>query len=158
MSAASVTSQDGGSGPARAVGIVCETDLEGRITFVTEGFLRASGFAEAELLGRPHGVLRHPDMPLSIFAQQWEKTRRGEELFLYVQNLAKDGRGYWELAHVAPLFDDRGALAGCRSVRRPADAEEVAQIAPFYRKIRKLEADAEAMAGRSRSGHGAVAA
>lgn len=147
MSGASVTPE-----------VLSETDFEGRITFVSEGFLRASGFAEADLLGRPHSITRHPDMPRSIFGQLWQKLRAGEEVFLYVQNRTKAGGGYWELVHATPRFDSGGAAAGYRSVRRPADAEEVAQIEPFYRRIRQMEIDAEAAAGLPPAGDGAVAA
>lgn len=118
---------------------VVEADLQGRITFANEVFQHASGFTEAELLGQSDSLTRHPDMPGSIAGQLWQKVRAGEELFFFVQNRAKSGSTYWDLAHVTPRFDARGAVSGYRAVCRPADAEEVAQIEPFYRKIRKLE-------------------
>ena len=143
MLRSSVTPAGRETDPDPAGAAVSETDLEGRISFVNKAFLRTSGFAEAELLGQPHDIINHPDMPRSIFGQMWEKVCRGQEVFLYMQSRAKDGSAYWELAHVAPRLDAQGRVAGCRSVRRQADADEVAEIAPFYRRIRDLETAAE---------------
>lgn len=119
--------------------IVSKTDLRGRITYANETFLRVSGFLPDELLGAPHNLIRHPDMPRCIFRLLWDTIRERQEIFAYIVNLAKNGDHYWVLAHVTPSFDRSGAHIGYHSNRRKPDTAAVAAVAPLYKSLLAIE-------------------
>lgn len=119
--------------------IVSKTDLRGRLTYVNDVFMRVSCMAEDELLGKPHNVIRHPEMPRALFALLWNEIQAGREVFAYVLNLAADGVGYWVLAHVTPTFQ-HGSIVGYHSNRRLPGAAAVATVAPLYERLRAIEA------------------
>lgn len=112
--------------------IVSKTDVRGIITYANDVFLRVSAYDEADLIGRPHNVIRHPDMPRSVFKLLWATIAGGDELFAYVLNLAADGAHYWVFAHVTPSFDRNGAIVGYHSNRRLPDRQSVAAVTPLY--------------------------
>ncbi|MGD1878914.1 MAG: PAS domain-containing protein [Kiloniellaceae bacterium] len=122
--------------------IVSKTDLQGRITYANDVFLRVSGYGEAEVIGQPHNMIRHPDMPHSVFKLLWDTLQGGGEIFAYVLNMARNGDHYWVLAHVTPSYDAAGAINGYHSNRRKPDPEQVARIEPVYRELRRREAEA----------------
>lgn len=115
--------------------IVSKTDLKGRITYANDVFLRVSGYEAQDLIGQPHSIIRHPDMPRAIFKLLWETIEAKGEIFAYVLNLAKNGDHYWVLAHVTPSFDPNGNVIGYHSNRRKPDAEKVAKIIPIYQAL-----------------------
>lgn len=119
--------------------IVSKTDLKGHITYTNDIFQRVSGYTEAEILGQPHNVIRHPEMPRCVFALMWETISSGKEIFAYVLNLAKTGDGYWVLAHVTPSHDRAGRHIGYHSNRRVPYADALEKIRPLYRELRALE-------------------
>lgn len=119
--------------------IVSKTDPRGRITYVNETFVRISRYSEDELMGRPHSIIRHPEMPRAVFDLMWETIAGGEEIFAYVDNLAADGASYWVLAHVTPTRDASGAISGYHSNRRSPDPQTVRRIDPVYRQLRATE-------------------
>ncbi|WP_110206019.1 PAS domain-containing protein [Nocardioides daejeonensis] len=119
--------------------IVSKTDLKGRLTYVNRLFVTISGYPEDELIGQPHNVIRHPDMPRAVFALLWERIQAGEELFGYIVNMAADGGHYWVLAHVTPTFDGQGRVVGYHSNRRTVSKETVARITAIYRDILREE-------------------
>ncbi len=98
--------------------IVSKTDLRGVITYANESFLRFSAYAEEEVIGRPHNLIRHPAMPRAVFRLLWDTLARGEEVFAYIDNLAADGATYWVLANVTPSYDAAGQVVGYHSSRR----------------------------------------
>lgn len=112
--------------------IVSKTDLRGRLTYVNDVFVRVSAFDEADLIGQPHNIIRHPDMPGAMFKYLWDSLQRGEEVFAYIVNLASDGGHYWVLAHVTPTRDAAGEIIGYHSNRRTASAGARAVIEPLY--------------------------
>jgi PAS domain S-box-containing protein len=130
--------------------IVSKTDARGRITYANDVFLRVAGYHEAEVLGRPHSCIRHPDMPRCVFKLLWDTIERGDEVFAYVVNMAKNGDHYWVLAHVTPTFDGSGRITGYHSNRRCPDANTIAAIKPLYAALldaeRGFATKAEAMA------------
>ena len=77
--------------------IVTKTDLKGKITSANPAFVEISGFTHEELIGQPHNVVRHPDMPRAVFKFLWERILDGHEAFAYVNNLARNGDNYWVL-------------------------------------------------------------
>jgi PAS domain S-box-containing protein len=106
--------------------IVSKTDLSGRITYANDVFLRISGYTEAEVIGQPHSLIRHPDMPRSVFNLLWKTIGAGQEIFAYVVNMAKNGDHYWVLAHVTPTFGPAGDIIGFHSNRRTRSAPRLA--------------------------------
>ncbi|MCR9222288.1 MAG: PAS domain-containing protein [Alphaproteobacteria bacterium] len=134
------------TGRARTFGeseiIVSKTDLRGRIRYANDVFLRLSDYAEAEVLGRPHSIIRHPDMPRAVFKLLWERLKAGSEIFAYVKNMARNGDHYWVLAHVTPTRGPTGEIVGYHSNRRAPRADALAQIEPLYARLRARETGA----------------
>lgn len=116
--------------------IVSKTDLKGHITYANDVFLKVAGYKESEVLGQPHSIIRHPDMPRSVFKLLWDTLESGSEIFAYVVNRAKDGDHYWVLAHVTPSRDASGAVVGYHSNRRVPDRRIVTEhIVPLYEAL-----------------------
>lgn len=119
--------------------IVSKTDLKGRITYANDVFQRVSDYSAAELLGQPHSIIRHPDMPRCVFKLLWDTIQAKGEMFGYVLNMARNGDHYWVFAHVTPSFDERGNVVGYHSNRRKPDPAQIEKIAPIYRSLLEEE-------------------
>jgi len=119
--------------------IVSKTDLKGRITYANDVFLRVSNYTSREILGAPHSIIRHPEMPRCVFKLLWDTIKAGEEIFAYVLNMAKNGDHYWVFAHVTPTFDDAGAVTGYHSNRRKPDPAQIKKIKPLYDSLLAIE-------------------
>jgi len=115
--------------------IVSTTDPKGRITYVNEDFLEASGYAEAELIGKAHNIVRHPDMPEEAFADLWATLEAGKPWTGLVKNRRKNGDYYWVLANVTPVRAG-GTVTGYMSVRTRPEREAVAAAGALYRRFR----------------------
>ncbi len=111
------------------------TDLQGTITFVNQDFIDASGFDAAELMGQPHNVVRHPDMPEQAFADMWQHLKAGKPWTGMVKNRRKDGGFYWVLANATPYLID-GELAGFASVRVKPSPADIAAAEKAYAQVR----------------------
>ncbi len=96
--------------------LVSTTDLHGNITYANKVFCEIAGFTKEELIGQPHNIIRHPDMPKAAFADLWTNLKAGNVWRGAVKNRAKDGRYYWVDAFVSPIYTD-GKLTGYQSVR-----------------------------------------
>ncbi|MFV0428600.1 MAG: PAS domain-containing protein [Arachnia sp.] len=119
--------------------IVSQTDVEGRITMCNEAFVRMSGFTRDELIGQPHSILRHPDMPRAAFADLWATVREGRRWSGYVKNLRKDGGYYWVYATVIPKIR-HGQIVGHTSVRREPSRNQVnSHIATYQQMLAQEE-------------------
>lgn len=123
--------------------IVTKTDKSGKITYANPIFIEFSGFSESELLGKQHNIVRHPDMPRSVFSLLWNTIKSGEEFFGYVKNRSKDGSYYWVNATVTPSYStDNGhgaEIIGYFSVRRKPDKTKLADIQDLYRDMLAAE-------------------
>lgn len=119
--------------------IVSKTDLKGRMTYVNRAFCKVAGYTEMELIGKPHNIIRHPDMPGGAFKLLWDRIQAGHEIFAYVKNLCQDGSYYWVLAHVTPTFDGQGNIVGYHSNRRVPAPEAVAAVSALYQKTLEVE-------------------
>ncbi|QOL19559.1 Aerotaxis receptor [Candidatus Bodocaedibacter vickermanii] len=106
-------------------------------------FLNISGYTEAELLGKPHSIIRHPDMPKAVFKLLWEYIQQGNEIFAYVKNLCKDGAYYWVLAHVTATFNDNNEIIGYHSNRRSPNKDSLEKIATIYANLLEIENSAQ---------------
>ncbi|MCX7627317.1 MAG: PAS domain-containing protein [Methylophilaceae bacterium] len=122
--------------------IVSKTDLKGIITYGNRVFMEFAGYSEQELIGAPHNIIRHPDMPRAVFQLLWDTIRQGKEIFAYVKNMAKDGSYYWVFANVTPSYDHQGNIIGYYSVRRKPKASGVAVASQLYKAM--LEAEQKA--------------
>jgi PAS domain S-box-containing protein len=119
--------------------IVSKTDPTGRITYANDVFLRVAQYAENEILGQPHSIIRHPDMPRCVFKLLWDTIQERKEIFAYVKNMAKSGDYYWVFAHVTPSFDDNDNIIGFHSNRRLPRREAVSKIEPLYWQLLEEE-------------------
>lgn len=120
--------------------IVSKTDLKGHLTYVNDVFLRLASYTEKEVLGQPHNMIRHPDMPRCVFKLLWDSIQSNTEIFAYVINRAKNGDHYWVLAHVTPSRDSSGSIIGYHSNRRVAKPETITRvITPLYRELSAAE-------------------
>ena len=120
--------------------IVSKTDLKGRLTYVNGLFCQIAGYRESELIGQPHSIIRHPDMPRSVFRLLWDTIEDRREIFAFVKNFARNGDHYWVFAHVTPSFDISGAVVGYHSNRRVPDRGMLeTTIMPLYAEVLKIE-------------------
>ena len=119
--------------------IVSETDLNGIITFANRKFCEISGYSVDELIGEPHNIIRHPDMPKAAFAQMWKTIQAGTLWHGLVKNLRKDGRYYWVDTEVTPTYDDKGQLKGYMAARKPASRKNIEETAALYQKMIQQE-------------------
>ena len=120
--------------------IVSKTDTKGRITYGNKLFMELAKYNETELIGAPHNIVRHPDMPKTIFWYLWDRIGSGKEIFAYVKNLSGDGSYYWVLANVTPSFDSSGQVIGYYSVRRKPDQKILKdKVVPLYGELLEAE-------------------
>jgi aerotaxis receptor len=111
--------------------IVSRTDTNGMITHVNHSFVEMSGFTEEELIGLPHCILRHPDMPAAAFKDLWDTVQAGKKWQGYVKNLRKDGAYYWVYATVIANVR-KGEVVGYTSVRRKPSRKKVEECIALY--------------------------
>jgi len=124
--------------------IVTKTDAKGRILYANRIFITLSGYTEAELLGSQHNIIRHPEMPRSVFKLLWDTISAGQEFIGYVKNLARDGSHYWVLATVTPDRDAAGNIVGYTSVRRKPRPAAVKAVVDLYCAMLAAESNAGA--------------
>ncbi|SDP31651.1 methyl-accepting chemotaxis sensory transducer with Pas/Pac sensor [Ralstonia sp. 25mfcol4.1] len=119
--------------------LISRTDLKGRITFANRAFVETSGFSSAELLGAPHNLVRHPDMPPEAFADLWTSIQAGKSWVGIVKNRRKDGDHYWVQATVTPTRV-AGRIIGYTSVRSMASREQIDAAEAAYKRFREHRA------------------
>ncbi len=120
--------------------IVSKTDRKGLITYVNPCFIEVSGFEADELIGKPHNLVRHPDMPPEAFADMWACLKAGRAWTGMVKNRRNNGDFYWVLANVTPLMEN-GQVSGYMSVRTCPTRAQIEGAAALYRQFRTGEAD-----------------
>ncbi len=114
--------------------LISATDTKGRITFANNCFYRVAEYSQGELVGAPHNVIRHPDMPRTAFADLWDIIQRGKVWQGYVCNRSKHGRKYWVQANVFPCYE-AGRIVGFLSVRTKPEPAKVRQAIAAYRRV-----------------------
>jgi aerotaxis receptor len=117
--------------------IVSRTDPAGIVTHANPAFVLLSGYPLHELIGEPHYILRHPDMPGEVFRDLWETVSAGHKWHGYLKNLRKDGAYYWVRAVVVPNLRD-GRIVGYTSVRREPARERVREAESLYRALQPV--------------------
>ena len=129
--------------------IVSKTNLKGQITYVNQTFQDISGFSEQELLGEPHNIVRHPDMPVEAFEDFWRDLKAGRPWVGYVKNRCKNGDHYWVETHATPIVEN-DQVVGYLSVRKKPARAMVDTCERVYAQFRNKQA------GGLRIEHGAV--
>jgi len=119
--------------------IVSKTDLKGKITFVNKNFCDISGYSEDELIGAPHNIVRHPDMPRAVFYLVWKSLLSGRPISGIIKNLAKDGRYYWVIADLEPKFDKDGNIVSLTAFRRAVPDSVIEKTEELYESMLKIE-------------------
>jgi len=117
------------------VSLVSTTDLKGRIQYCNPAFIEVSGYTRDELLGRPHNLIRHPDMPAEAFRDLWSTIESGRPWSACVKNRRRNGDYYWVLANVTPLMDGNGPV-GYLSVRTCPSDEQIHASEALYSRMR----------------------
>lgn len=115
--------------------LISTTDLDSRITYCNEAFVAISGFTYDELVGQPHNLVRHPDMPPGVFIHMWHTIKQGKPWMGIVKNRAKNGDFYWVSAYVTPIHEN-GRLSGYESVRSLPSRDQVRRAAALYARMR----------------------
>ena len=111
--------------------VISYTNLKGQITRANEAFIELSGFTKDELMGQPHNLVRHPDMPPEAFRDMWDTLKKGRPWSGLVKNRRKDGDHYWVRAYASPLADSSGYV----SVRVAAARQEVSAAEQLYAQM-----------------------
>ncbi|WP_025916430.1 PAS domain-containing methyl-accepting chemotaxis protein [Herminiimonas sp. CN] len=128
--------------------IVSKTDMKGKITYVNQDFVRVCGFSEEELLGAPHNIVRHPDMPVEAFEDLWRTLKSGKAWTGVVKNRCKNGDFYWVEANTAPLIEN-GKVVGYTSTRVKPSRDQVNAAGEVYRLIQSGDASFQIREGNA---------
>ncbi|RMS18085.1 Aerotaxis receptor Aer [Pseudomonas savastanoi] len=115
--------------------LISTTDLNSHITYCNDAFVALSGFTREELVGQPHNLVRHPDMPASVFAHMWETIKQGKPWMGVVKNRSKQGDYYWVSAYVTAVYEN-GRIVGYESVRSLPTRDQVRRAEALYARLR----------------------
>ncbi len=114
--------------------LISRTDLQGNITYVSDDFSKVCGYSKDELIGSPHNIVRHPDMPKSAFEEMWSTIKKGKKWSGIVKNRAKSGGYYWVSAEVSP-FVKNNKVIGYKSVRKKAAEGQILEASLRYQQL-----------------------
>jgi len=118
--------------------IISKTDRYGIIQYVNDYFCEVAGYEEGEVIGMPHSILRHPDMPQAIFYIMWQTIQAGNNITAVVKNLAKSGEYYWVTTDFE-IIRDNNEIKGYIAYRRPATNMAISGVEELYEKLLKIE-------------------
>ena len=116
--------------------LISVTDTQGNLTYCNDAFVAISGFEREQLIGHPHKLVRHPDMPAQVFAQMWQYLAAGKSWMGILKNRSCNGDHYWVNAYITPLLEN-GRVVGFESVQVRADADQVRRAAALYARLRQ---------------------
>ena len=119
--------------------IVSKTDVKGNIVFINKNFTEISGYDEAELIGEPHNISRHPDMPRAIFYLVWQNLLTGRAISGVIKNLAKDGRYYWVISDFEAKLNSDGSINALTAFRRAVPQDVIDTIEELYMALLAIE-------------------
>lgn len=117
--------------------ILSTTNPKGQITHINDEFINISGFSRDELIGQPHNIIRHPDMPRAAYEEMWRRLKAGETWMGAVKNRCKNGDHYWVRAYAIPVIGKDGSVAELQSIRSKLDPEAEARAERLYAKLRQ---------------------
>ncbi len=116
--------------------LVSQTDEKGKILFANDDFCKVAGYTLEELIGKPHSIVRHKDMPKVAFKDLWDTAKSGKVWTGYVKNSTKDGGYYWVFATVYPMYDEVTKQKTYMSCRRKPSKQEIADAQALYKTLR----------------------
>ncbi|MCF6331605.1 MAG: PAS domain-containing protein [Sulfurimonas sp.] len=120
--------------------IVSKTDTKGIIEYGNDYFVEISGYLEFELMGKPHSIIRHPDMPKIIFKFMWNRIQQGNNIMAVVKNLTKNGSYYWVVTDFEPKKDPlTNEIVSYTAFRKAAPQKAIDTITPIYAKLLEIE-------------------
>ncbi|WP_458701017.1 PAS domain-containing protein [Sulfurospirillum sp. 1307] len=120
--------------------IESQTDTRGIITFCNDYFAEISGYSVEELIGQPHNIVRHPDMPKVVFKLLWERIKFGKNILAVIKNLAKDGRYYWVFTHFETIRDiNTKEIVGYKAYRKATSKHVTEVLEPLYKRLVEIE-------------------
>ncbi|BBG66346.1 signal-transduction sensor protein=PAS/PAC domain [Hydrogenimonas sp.] len=120
--------------------IESETDIHGNIVACNDYFAEISGYSKDELIGQPHNIVRHPDMPKIIFKILWDRIRSGHNITAVIKNMAKDGRYYWVFTHFEIIRDiNTKEIKGYRAYRKMVSPHIKKVLDPLYKRLTEIE-------------------
>jgi PAS domain S-box-containing protein len=119
--------------------IVSQSDLDGFIIYANPIFYKIAGYNYGELVGENHNIIRHKDMPKSVFKILWDELKQKNEVYCLVKNQCKDGGFYWVFAYIRPSFNRDGTVRNYISTRRAASQKARAIIEPLYKELLEIE-------------------
>ncbi|KTG17265.1 MULTISPECIES: methyl-accepting chemotaxis protein [unclassified Guyparkeria] len=120
--------------------LISTTDLKGQITYVNQDFIKVSGYGWHELIGKPHNLIRHPDMPPAAFKDLWDTIKAGEVWNQLVKNRCKNGDHYWVDAYVTPVYAGE-EIVGYQSIRSKPSEAAIAKAEALYRRMNENKID-----------------
>ncbi|WP_324171454.1 PAS domain-containing protein [Sulfurimonas sp.] len=115
--------------------LVSQTDEKGKIIFANDDFCKIAGYTLEELIGQPHSIVRHKDMPKAAFKDLWQTAKSGKVWTGYVKNATKDGGYYWVFATVYPMYDDITHQKTFMSCRRKPSTQEIIDAQTLYKTL-----------------------
>ena len=126
--------------------LITRTDKKGIITFASPAYRQMTKYSKEELIGKPHSIVRHPDMPEAAFKEMWDTIKQGKHWEGIVKNLRRDGKYYWVVVQIDPI-DENGniiynkpdKIAGYIAVRREPSRSEINEADKLYKSMRKAE-------------------
>ncbi len=119
--------------------IISETDLKGVIVFANRKFCEISGYSIDELVGKPHNIIRHPDMPKAAFAKMWDTIQNGATWRGLVKNLRKDGLYYWVETEISQVRNEHYETTGYIAARKPVSQTDIKEASKIYEKMIQSE-------------------
>jgi aerotaxis receptor len=122
--------------------IISRTDLNGIITYANDTFCEISGYTQEELIGKPHNIVRHPDMPTAAFSDLWQTIQNKQQWKGIVKNLRKDKGYYWVEAIVSGVYKN-GVLVEYKSLRTPINYAIKLEYQKLYDKMREGNGEAK---------------
>ena len=123
--------------------LMSTTDLDSYITHVNDAFVKVSGYGREEMLGKPHNLVRHPDMPKAGFEGMWKVIESGKIWEGYVKNLRKDGKFYWVVVHIVPKLNEAGEIIGYIASRKMPDRNRLKIVEEQYKELLEQERSAK---------------
>jgi len=119
--------------------IVSKTDAQGNILYANDFFAQVTGYTQSEVVGKPHNILRHPDMPSAIFFLMWQRIRNGQNITALIKNLAKSGKYYWVTTDFEIQRDLVSNNVNYIAFRRSAPKKAIKAITPLYTTLLEIE-------------------
>jgi len=118
--------------------MITETDTKGIIVYANRKFLEMTGFTKKEIIGSPHSINRHPDMPSQAFRALWKTITANKVWRGFVKNMAKDGSFYWALVYIQPKLDDEGNTIGYVAGRKVAFPKAIENAIQEYQELKEI--------------------